>query len=103
MVHQHGRRSIVLNTTRDFTIRRRNWKEKFQKKNSLEGRTTTLHIYHTFFGHFFGHFLLHDYEVKLPNFTFYGGRKQETTKFNFTSSTWIGILGTQLQGALASF
>ena len=47
---------------------------EIQKSNSLEGRTTTLCIYHTFFGHFFCHFLLHDYEVKLLNFTFYGGR-----------------------------
>ena len=30
--------------------------------------------------------MLHDYDVKLPNFTFYGGRKQEnqeTRKFFF--------------------
>ena len=25
--------------------------------------------------------ILHDYDVKMPNFTFYGGRKQATTKF----------------------
>ena len=30
--------------------------------------------------------LLHDYDVKMPNFTFYGGRpKQVTTKFSFHS------------------
>ena len=28
--------------------------------------------------------LLHDYDVKMPNFTFYGGRKQATTKFSFS-------------------
>ena len=28
--------------------------------------------------------LLHDYDVKMPNFTFYGGRKQETKKFSFS-------------------
>ena len=27
---------------------------------------------------------LHDYDVKIPNFPFYGGRKQTTTKFNFS-------------------
>ena len=26
--------------------------------------------------------LLHDYGVKMPNFTFYGGRNQVTTKFS---------------------
>ena len=27
---------------------------------------------------------LHDYDVKMPNFAFYGGRKQATTKFYFS-------------------
>ena len=28
--------------------------------------------------------LLHDYDVKMPNFTFYRGRKQATAKFSFS-------------------
>ena len=28
--------------------------------------------------------LLHDYDWKMPNFTFYGGRKQVTTKYSFS-------------------
>ena len=28
--------------------------------------------------------LLHDYDVKMSNFTFYGGRKQATTKFSLS-------------------
>ena len=31
---------------------------------------------------------LHEYDVKLPNFTFYGGRKQATT--NFISLSEVG-------------
>ena len=27
---------------------------------------------------------LHDYDVKMPNFTFYGGRKQATINFSFS-------------------
>ena len=27
---------------------------------------------------------LHDYDVKMPNFTFYGVRKQATMKFSFS-------------------
>ena len=27
---------------------------------------------------------LHDYDGKMPNFKFYGGRKQATTKFSFS-------------------
>ena len=35
-----------------------------------------------FFVHFFPS--QHDYDVKMPNFTFYGGRKQATTTFSFS-------------------
>ena len=33
--------------------------------------------------HFFVHFfpVLHDYDLKMPHFAFYGGRKQATTNF----------------------
>ena len=43
----------------------------------------------------------HDYDVKMPNFTFYRGRKQETTKFSFSFLTWIRFLGIQLLGEFA--
>ena len=35
-----------------------------------------------FFVHFFA-ITAHDYDVKMPNFKFYGGRKQTTTNFSF--------------------
>ena len=38
-------------------------------------KETTLHI---------TLFLLVDFDVKMPNFTFYGGRKQATTNFSFS-------------------
>ena len=37
----------------------------------LLSKTTTLHVHHAFLP------LLHDYNVKLPNFTFYEGREHE--------------------------
>ena len=40
---------------------------------------------------------LHDYDVNMPNFAFYGGRKQAMTEFYFSFSTWISCLGIQLQ------
>ena len=42
---------------------------------------------------FFVHSLpaLHDYDVKMPNFVFYGARKQASTKFCFSFRTWIYI------------
>ena len=36
------------------------------------------HVQHTFMQHLFA-----DYDEKMPNFTFYGGRKQATTKYYF--------------------
>ena len=41
-------------------------------------KTTTLLVHYTFVVHFF--VFLHDYEVKMPNFAIYGGRKQATTR-----------------------
>ena len=32
---------------------------------------------------------LHDYDVKMPNFAFYGGRKQVTAKFYFSFRAWL--------------
>ena len=43
----------------------------------------TLHVHHFFYTFSFL-FYLHDYVGKMPNLTFYGGRKQETTKFHFS-------------------
>ena len=51
--------------------------------NSLEGKTTTLHVHHTF-----------SY-ISLP--CLHGGRKQATAKFYFFFWTWIGMLRIQLQ------
>ena len=39
-----------------------------------------------FFVHFFA-VTAHDYDVKMPNFKFYGGRKQVTTNFSFSFLT----------------
>ena len=42
-------------------------------------RTSTSHVHHTFLYIYIP--FLHNYDVKLPNFTFYGERKKATTKF----------------------
>ena len=44
-------------------------------------KTTTLHVHHAFC--IFLCPFLHDYDVKIPNITFYGLRKQATTKLYF--------------------
>ena len=40
-------------------------------------KTTTLHVHHTFL--YFSLLSLHDYHVKMPNFTFHGGRRKRVT------------------------
>ena len=55
--------------------------ENVKKTIGLISKTTTSHVHHTFL--FISFLFLHDYDVKMPNFSFYGGRKQATTKFYF--------------------
>ena len=43
-------------------------------------QTTTLHVHHAF-PLYISWPSLHDYDVKMPSFTFYGERKQATTNF----------------------
>ena len=52
-----------------------------KKTVGLISKTTISHLHHTFL--YISFPFLHDYDVKMPNFAFYGGRKQETTKFYF--------------------
>ena len=53
--------------------------ESVQRAISLLSKTTTCSVHHALFLHFLPS--LHDYEVKMPNFKFYLGRKQATSKF----------------------
>ena len=52
--------------------------ENVKKTIGLINKTTTSHVHHTFL--YISFPFLHDYDVKMPNFAFYGGRKQPTTK-----------------------
>ena len=67
-------------------------------------KTTTLHVHHSFL--YMCIFLCpfsHDYDGNMPNFAFYGGCKQATTKFYFSFCTWIWCLGIQLLEGLPTF
>ena len=52
-------------------------KENVKKPIGLLSKTTTLHVHHAF--SYISLLSLHDYDVKMPNFTFNGVRKQATT------------------------
>ena len=54
------------------------------KTIGLISKTTTSHVHHTFL--YISFSFLHDYDVKMSNFAFYGGRKQATTS---PSRSWI--------------
>ena len=53
--------------------------ENVKKAIGLITKTTTLHVHHAFL--YISLPSLHDYDVKMPNFTFYRGRTRATTKF----------------------
>ena len=53
-----------------------------QKIIGLRSKTTTLNVHHTFL--YISMPFLHDYDVKMPNFAFYGERKQATTNFSLS-------------------
>ena len=72
----------IYNDIRDFKIQRRGRQRERQKTIGLINKTTTSHVHHTFL--YISFPFLHDYDVKMPNFAFYGGRKQATTKFYFS-------------------
>ena len=56
--------------------------KNFKKAISLLSKTTHLHVHHTFL--YISLPSLHDYDVKMHNFMFYGRRKQVTTNFPFS-------------------
>ena len=82
----------------DFKIQR---ERERQKTVGLISKTTTLHVHHAFL--YISFLFLHDYDVKMPNFTFYGGRKQATTKLYFSFWAWPWILEIQLQEGSPTF
>ena len=75
--------------------------ENVKKTIGLISKTTTLHVRHAFL--YISLLFLHDYDVKMPNFAFYGGRKQATTKLYFSFWAWLWSLEIQLQEGSPTF
>ena len=73
------------------------------KNIGLVGKTTALHLHHSFLYNKFSAFL-HDRECEVvPNFTFLWRKQASRTKFYFSFWTWIFSLGIQLQKGLPTF
>ena len=62
--------------------------EDVKKAIGLLRKTTTLHVHHAFV--YISLPSLHDYDVKMLNCKFYGGRKQATTHLFFSSKLECG-------------
>ena len=75
--------------------------EKVKKAMAWQGKTTTLHVHHTFL--YISLLSLHNCHMKIPNFTFCERCKQAMTKFSFSSWTWIWLIEIQLQKSLLAF
>ena len=75
--------------------------ENVKKAIGLISKTTTSHVHHAFL--YISFLFLHDYDVKMPNWTFNWGRKQATTKFYFSFWAWIRSLEIQLQEGSPTF
>ena len=61
--------------------------ENVKKAIGLLSKKATLHVDQGFL--YISLPPLPDYTVKMPNFTFYGGRKQATTDFSFSFLTLV--------------
>ena len=91
--------------THHFTIQRRGQQREHHKNKRVNEKKQQLCIVHYTFP------FLHYYDVKMPNFAFYGERKQATTKFYFPfwaysalgefayswQSKWIGIIAIKTE------
>ena len=86
---------VPSNSVRDFKIQQRDRNENVKEKNRFNKQNNNFALASLFFFTFLLPFL-HDYDVKMRNFVFYGEPKQATAKFYFSLWTWIWSLGIQL-------
>ena len=89
LIDQHGRRDVSWKAAIKYaaslaelgTLRSADGdgNENVKKAIGLIAKTTILHVHHAFL--YISFPSLQDYDVKMPNFTFYRGSTQATTKF----------------------
>ena len=95
------KRGCSCEVSRDLKQLRRRQQHQHQKTIGFMSKTKALHVQQDF-----STFLwrpMHDYDVKPPNATFYGGRGHTTTNFPFSIWTWIKPLRIQLQEKSPTF
>ena len=87
---------------RDFKIQQHGRQRERQKKNNWFNKQNYNFARVSLFLNI-SFLFLHDYDLKMPNLAFYGGRKQATTKFYFSFWAWIWSLEIQLQEGSPTF
>ena len=78
-------REVSAETLESFSNDDGDGNQEVKKLIGLLRKTTTLHVHHAFL--YISLPSLHDYDVKMPNSKFYGGRKQATTNLLFSLLT----------------
>ena len=73
-------REVSAETLGSFSNDDGDGNQDVKKAIGLLRKTTTLHVHHAFL--YISLPSLHDYDVKMPNCKFYGGRKQATTNLS---------------------
>ena len=77
-----SRRSRVAMAKGSFSNDDGDVNQDVKKAVGLLRKTTTLHVHHAFL--YISLPSLHEYDVKMPNCKFYGGRKQSTANLFFS-------------------
>ena len=77
---ENGLKAKKKKIFRHFKISQDNISENVKKAIGLMSKTT-LHVQHAFL--YISLSSLHDYDVQMPNYSFYRGPKEVTTKFYF--------------------
>ena len=77
-----GHSTLLLQTTGTLRSEDGDGNGKATKAIGLISKTTSLHVHHAFLYIFLPS--LHDYDVKMPNFTMYRGSTQTTTRFSLS-------------------
>ena len=73
-------RELKMETLGSFSNDDGDGYENVKTATGLLNETSSLRVHDAFL--YISLPLLHDYDVKMPNFTFYGGRKRATGKFS---------------------
>ena len=80
----------IIGTLRSFSNDDGDGNENVKKATGLLSKTTNLHVHLAFL--YISLPPLQEYDVKMSNFTFYGGRKQATTNFSLSLSRNFGAV-----------